>query len=118
MSWTLDVVAASGRQDKGGSAFVVFEVRCATDAGSAWSVFRRYAQFAALHKELAVAATPYPGVAVPTLPKRRLLGSSVEPAFVERRRGALAVRWARAVARTTAAVRRHRTTTDPREDRP
>ena len=34
------------------------------------------------------------------------------------RRGALAVRWARAVARTAAAVRRHRTTTDPREDRP
>lgn len=34
------------------------------------------------------------------------------------RRGALAVRWARAVATTAAAVRRHRTTTDPREDRP
>ncbi len=34
------------------------------------------------------------------------------------RRGALAVRWARVVATTAAAVRRHRTTTDPREDRP
>lgn len=34
------------------------------------------------------------------------------------RRGALAVRWARAVATTAAAVRRHRSTTDPREDRP
>ena len=83
MSWTLDVVAASRRQDVGGADFVVFEVRCATASGAAWSVFRRYAQFAALHKELGVAAGPHPGVAVPILPKRRV--SFLPPALEVRR---------------------------------
>lgn len=71
--------------DEGGEKFTLFNISIQT-AFSTWEITRRYRQFLALHQEL---LQKIPHVKFPSLPKRKVLGSSLQPSFVEDRKQAL-----------------------------
>jgi hypothetical protein len=83
--WTTEKDQDNGRNK--GDRYTAFHISVSTRR-KGWSVKRRYRQFLTLHKQLSQ-SLPHIVAMLPKLPAKKIFGSSLDPRFVEERRGAL-----------------------------